>query len=273
VLQVQIETTTHCNARCVFCYYPHLKRPKGTMSMDLFKKIIDEIVDLRQITEMSFQGLGEPLIDSHIVSRVAYAHKKLPWMYMSMFTNGSLLTLGTAKMLNKAGLSRLYVSLNSNDTDQREQIMGLKDYETVSKTCREILDANLDMKVNVKAVVATDFFAGEPVREFERRWVIGDIRECGRNHVHLEGNWGGHLWKARTVKNEGCQRALSQIMILWDGRVVLCCFDCEGENVFGDLNHQTIKEIYSNPIWVKYRELSFNNRRNEILPCRSCTGI
>ena len=41
-LILQIETTNVCNARCVFCAYPKMKREKGIMSMPLFERIVQE---------------------------------------------------------------------------------------------------------------------------------------------------------------------------------------------------------------------------------------
>ena len=32
-IQVNIETTTLCNARCTFCAYPKVSRPKSVMTM------------------------------------------------------------------------------------------------------------------------------------------------------------------------------------------------------------------------------------------------
>ena len=43
--EIRIETTNICNAHCIMCPREKLDREKGTMSIDLFKKIIDEVKD------------------------------------------------------------------------------------------------------------------------------------------------------------------------------------------------------------------------------------
>ena len=45
--EVRFEVTNHCNAHCVFCprdLWLH-SRPQGVLDMDLYKRLIDEIVD------------------------------------------------------------------------------------------------------------------------------------------------------------------------------------------------------------------------------------
>jgi len=37
-----IEPTNNCNFDCIMCPRPNMTRPIGNMSLDLFKKIIDE---------------------------------------------------------------------------------------------------------------------------------------------------------------------------------------------------------------------------------------
>ena len=41
--QLAIETVNHCNAECVMCPYPQMKRHKGTMSEEVHRLIIDKI--------------------------------------------------------------------------------------------------------------------------------------------------------------------------------------------------------------------------------------
>ena len=48
-------------------------RKKGIMKMDLFKKIIDDLSPYGdRIEQVDLFGLGEPLLDKHIVERIKY---------------------------------------------------------------------------------------------------------------------------------------------------------------------------------------------------------
>ncbi len=42
---LSIETTNACNARCVFCGYRFMQRPKSIMDMDLYKKVVNDYAE------------------------------------------------------------------------------------------------------------------------------------------------------------------------------------------------------------------------------------
>jgi MoaA/NifB/PqqE/SkfB family radical SAM enzyme len=265
MIQLQIETINVCNAACVFCPYPVMKRPKGTMSEDLFRKIIDEAVDIAPITELSFQGLGEPTLDPNIVERIRYAKKSKPAWITTMYTNGTRLETVGPK-LEPAGLNILYVSVNASNPQGRHQVMRLNDYDKVVKEVGFLKDRSKFMKVIPKGVVNMDIFAGREVDAFRERWGV-------EGFLHMEGNWAGLMGPVRREKTGACNRALGQIMILWDGRVSLCCFDGEGEVIFGDLNHQSLREVYADPEYVRYREAHATGSRQGLKLCSTCTEI
>jgi radical SAM protein with 4Fe4S-binding SPASM domain len=122
------------------------------------------------------------------------------------------------------------------------------------------------MQIVVKAVASKDLMEGQEKEEFLKTWGDGAF-------LHMEGNWAGYLGKMRTTPTECCFRALNQIMILWDGRVSLCCFDGEGDVIFGDLNRQSLKEIFAGEKASEYRRAHMEGRRSEMKLCKDCTSI
>lgn len=287
-IQLQIETTNVCNADCVFCPYSTHTRPKGTMDLDLFKRIVDEAATVETLEKLTLTGLGETLLDRHLVERVRYARERLPvHVYIDLYTNGTFLTPLRTDALIEAGLDVLYVSLNATNAEKRREVMHLDDYERVVEQTQYAVAA-FDLRaaklghpspkrnrwrVIVKAVASKDLMElGDP-EQFQRAW-RGDHEVGGNAYLHLEGNWAGATGqKMRTQPREACHRALSQIMVLWDGRVSLCCFDSEGAVILGDLNHQTLREMYAGEPALHYRLAHHEGRRSELPLCNTCTGI
>jgi MoaA/NifB/PqqE/SkfB family radical SAM enzyme len=66
---VQIESTNICNAKCVFCPRDEMHRRQGIMSMELFRKIVDECAELG-ITHVRMHNYGEAFIDRKLVEKV-----------------------------------------------------------------------------------------------------------------------------------------------------------------------------------------------------------
>jgi len=270
-IEIQIETITTCNAKCHFCIYPEHEDIRGgkVMSMELWKKIMDEVGEIPLIFALKPIGLGEPLLDMRLEERLEYARDKVKFIYI--FTNGFLLKPERSKSLKAAGLNTVIVSLNAVNQEQHTKVMGVRGlYEKVCENIESARDAGLDVEVH--AVWNGDQFTNEDAMEFHRRW--GTVSTGGCGLIVREGNWAGDTRKVREWKpNEHCFRATTQINVLWDGRVSTCCTDLLGKMVFGDLSKQTIKEVYNSEKYTTFREDHYYDRADKYAICAGCTRI
>jgi uncharacterized Fe-S cluster-containing radical SAM superfamily enzyme len=272
-MHLQIENTNRCNARCVFCPHPTMQRPKGTQALALTQKILDDAVTVPIIDHLTFTGLGEPLLDGLLEERIAYAKQLMPAIPIEVFTNGHALTLDRLDRLIQAGMTGIYVSLNAVRASQREQSMGLHDFDRLVGTLRDARTAFAHRcSIVVKAIAAKDLMEVEDGEGFREMWG-GWASEGGAAFLHLEGNWAGKTFPMRVIPTQSCARALGQIMVLWDGRVSLCCFDGEGDEILGDLTTQTIREVYNGGRALEIRTAHAEGRRAEIPICARCTSI
>lgn len=89
---VEIETITTCNRKCPNCPNAYSKREDALMDNDLYKKIIDELVEIKFCGRISPHFYGEPLLDKRLPSLISYARRKLPFAHIRIFTNGDFLT-------------------------------------------------------------------------------------------------------------------------------------------------------------------------------------
>jgi uncharacterized Fe-S cluster-containing radical SAM superfamily enzyme len=274
-MQIQIENTTFCNAKCCFCPQPTMKRKKMTMPLELHKKIVDEACGIPHFDLLTITGLGEPLIDKNIVEKVRYSRKRMaPNVAVDVYTNGTLLTVDLAKEFADAGLNTLMVSLNAMRAEKRREIMGLNDYDRVVETIWKCFDAvkGSDLGIVVKAIVTKDLMEGDEQLKFMETWG-GRLEEGGHAFLHLEGNWAGWNYKVRTTQTVPCSRALSTVMVLVDGRMSLCCQDAEGQVTFGDLNKESIRSIYQKKEYVRIRKAHIDGHRNKLFMCKDCAMI
>lgn len=103
----QIEVTNRCNFSCPMCQRPHLGVKLEDMGFELYKKVVDKLDGVR---EVDLTGWGEPLLHPKIVEMINYAKKKGKWV--SLTSNGSLLTKKLSKKLIEAGLDSISISLD-----------------------------------------------------------------------------------------------------------------------------------------------------------------
>jgi len=280
MIQLQLETIGGiCNAACHFCllqdrkYYANQGVPTGTMSMDLYRKIIDEAVGIPEISRLTLTGLSETLLDNQLEERIAYARQKQAssaayasiWP-IDIYTNGLALRPDRFDSLKAAGLTGLSVSLNAVRPEQHTAIMGIRAYEHI---CRNIDYAIITggVHVEVKAVVNGDAFTTKDAEQFNSRWHPYAV--C----VH-EGNWAGDNRTLRAFDpKEPCHRAIGQLYVTWEGRVGMCCFDPLAKANFGDLRTQSIKEVYNAQRYADFRQDHAEGRADAHAVCAKCTRI
>jgi radical SAM protein with 4Fe4S-binding SPASM domain len=281
-IQLHLETSGYCNAKCGFCPYnsdENKTRPKGFMSWELSSKILEEAATLQPITEVAFSGLSEPLTDKLLERRIALARQLRPDWYIELYTNGTLLTHERCDALRTAGLDCLNVSLNAITQAQHEKVMGLKGQ--FKKVCDNINYARATkdkMRVIVKAVVSDggdDGLTREQANMFNDIWGRTGVGD-GVGAMVISMNWAGksRLIDGRVLDpNSTCHRAVNQIAVSWAGHVNLCCLDPYGNYRFGDLSKQTIREVYNSAGYTEFREW----HRDEVAArhplCAVCTRV
>ncbi len=274
MLEIQIETSSTCIAACHFCPYKKLKRAGKLMPIGLYRKIVDELVDIPFITRAKLVGLNEPLLDPYLIERLEYTKERRPDITTEVFTNAVLLTQDKFEAL-KGTLDSLIISLNANSAEQHQKIMGLiGKYDTVVENTKYAIANQGGMHIEIHAVINKDMFTIDDAIAFYQIW--GHVALGGFGNCIKESNWAG---ENRTVKEmtcenkEGCFRAMTNIYVQFNGIVSSCCFDPTGKMPWGDLNVQTLKEIYSNPEYVKFREDHYNDRADQYAICLGCARI
>lgn len=236
------------------------------MSMDIFKKIVDESEEMG-CRKFVINGLGEPLIDPHLEDKVGYVHRTLYGVPTEIYTNGEFLTPERFKQLKVAGLQSIVVSLNAVRRSQHIEIMGLKSFETVCANIDYAIKTADHVSIAVHTVMDGDQFNDMDAREFRARW---------ERHakVFLMGNWMGEKDQKHAFKpNSYCSRSDQTMYIAYDGKVTMCCFDPTGKTVFGDVNKNTLREIHNGCAYASFRQAHAEDRADEYEQCATCTRI
>ncbi len=114
LMSVLVEITTFCNMECTYCIRT-IKDDKNKwcnkhLSLEEFKKIVDSLPIAGEIVT---QGVGEPTMHPHLpeIIRIAVASKKFPSVVLT--TNAMLRKVDYYQQLFYAGLTKLYISVDS----------------------------------------------------------------------------------------------------------------------------------------------------------------
>jgi len=268
--EVHIETLAMCNASCTFCPYPTMERQGDRMSDALIDKIIDDLTKIPQHVPFNIAPfkVNEPFLDKRIFGVCAKINERLPNAQLRLFTNGSPLTDAIiAKAAAIKNVVHLWISLNECETEAYQKLMGLPLERTLARLDKLhalVSQGQFPHVVTVSRVTdgserdrAFLAFAKQRYPAF-RPFMIG------------EGNWSGQVQmrSERRVPGTGCFRWY-ELSIMASGKVALCCMDGEGKHVIGDVNIQSVLEIYNSPGYRKMRQYTFS-RKAAAAPCDTC---
>ncbi|MCD6466856.1 MAG: radical SAM protein [Methanomicrobia archaeon] len=114
--------TSMCNLRCKHCYSSAGKLAPDELSKEERYNVIDQLSDAG-VVAVAFSG-GEPLISKDFFDIAKYAHEKE--MYVSVASNGTLITKEVAKKLREIGVGYIEISLDSTDFKIHDQFRGVK---------------------------------------------------------------------------------------------------------------------------------------------------
>ncbi|MBT5968655.1 MAG: radical SAM protein [Nitrospina sp.] len=228
-----IEPTNTCNLRCTFCFVTDgMTRDGGFMDFNLFKKIIDDCTDLEHLC---MHNWGEPLLHKDIFRMIEYAKNK-GVNYVVMNTNGTLLT---DKMINRIVNSKLDIIRFSIDgsaeTFKRVRGVELENIEKNIKKLKIIKEKKKpELKMGVVFTVEED--TEGDAEEYINHW------EKIVDHVRLQPKL---ITSPRTeVCPEPFGKDYGKLVVLWDGRVIPCCVDYNANLMIGNIQNDTIPNLW-----------------------------
>jgi len=254
------------------CPYELMTRKKEKMSMELFKKIIDDAVTLG-IREVTLSFYNEPLLDDLLFDRVRYAKSK--GMKVGFFSNG---TLNRNAEILESGVDFITFSFDGETKETYENIRRGANFEKVIENIRSLIKEKrrrgLDKPyITVSLRVQKENFS--EVKDFIKLWA--DLAD----NVHIGPTEDRRREKPRMQNCEivncvfPCWELLgiSKLYVMSNGKVTVCCQDYDGKLVVGDLTKQSIQEVWNSEKFQRIRKLHLSGKGDLINFCRNCEGL
>lgn len=241
-LVVNLETINRCNSTCEFCTANKNaeKRPYMRMEEEMFYSIIDQLAEWGYKGHLTMYGNNEPLLDTRIIDFHKYARKKLPEAFIFMSTNGLLLTVEKAREVAP------YVN----------QLI-------INNYC-------MDMKLH-KSVQKVYAYALAHQEEFRDVDVLIQMRYLKEVLTNRAGSAPNKPATDKVIK-ETCLMPYTDMWIMPNGKLGICCCDNFEVTDFADLRETPLKEGWNSK---KYQELrkELQSGRQEYPFCKNCDFI
>jgi MoaA/NifB/PqqE/SkfB family radical SAM enzyme len=282
---IQIETTSRCNAHCTFCPYPETSKtqPAGVMADDLFDSIIDQISRYPVQLIQPFLN-NDPLMDPQIVPRLERIIRKNPLAHVRVTTNGSTLTEPIARALAAMPLETIHISSNGLTAATYRETMGLDGY-TVLRNVNYLWD-ELRRRGSATRLVVTAILMRanqHEVQQMRDYWRSRGVEFYLNPLNHRAGNLSQETFRSLlplsteaqmqqllNIDMSGCPALYSYMGILWNGDLITCCMDWRRARVLGNAREAPLLDLWHGGLYQRLRWYSDRGRLSEVPLCREC---
>lgn len=260
---IQVELSEGCNLYCDFCGLQGIRSKKEKnykfMSMQIARRIADEIAKEKWNSRIEFAMHGEPTMNPKFIAIVAAFRSRLPNTQLMMTSNGGGLLKDTSVSMQHifdAGLNIL--ALDSYDYVKIVPMILKK--LTKCETSIHFYPQELDMSPHKRYPKKT-----------QKIIIVEDISKATKGtHSVLNNHCGAGLPINTDGEGKRCAKPFRELSFRWDGKVAICCNDWRGIYKCGSILNLGIETIWSSPEFTASRKALIDGKRSLLDPCKIC---
>ena len=303
-ISAHVDISSICNYRCSFCFQADTKGMKevglkrGWMEVDMFKKIVDGFKEFPdKIKKIKIGNHGEPTLHPDVAEMVKYAYESNTADIIEMFTNGSRLTPELNEAMVKAGLQRINISLEGLTDKRYLEVAGVKqNFQEIIDGVKSLYEIKTreksDLQIYVKIADQAHALKGDKDLKFmmskeEKKFFFetftpicdeifvekvvpqwADTQLDKQNDVEDTGMYGQKInqWK------DSCPFIFMYMHFNCDGTVSPCTLDWPRKVVIGNVNDESVKDIWEGKALRQLQVAMLAGKRQCINLCNNCSA-
>lgn len=274
--RILFEMTSNCNFRCRMCPQLNLKRPRMDMPGALYRRIIDEI-DAHGIEGMWLYHLGESLLHPEFRENLRHISTKKNLGVLWMSTNGQNFDEKNIRVVLDSNLDYINFSMHAVTEETYQTVTKQGDFHTVSENLEKFYQIKDSAGLPRKPFLHCQMIEQETTRhevdtfigKHYKRAEIVSINML--EYANLPNNAFGMQQRDRKPLKSCLRVGRNDCFICSNGHVTLCDAAYNGEIFLGDVNHQTLHDIWNGKARKRVLELNQQGRMDQIEFCRTCT--
>lgn len=271
---LQIEPTSVCNFRCVFCFEtdPTFTGKShgfmGQMSLDLFKQIIDQAQG--NVEFISLASRGEPLLCKDIVPMLQYTSGK--FLNLKINTNASLLDEEKCHAILSGGVKTIVFSADAAEEPLYSKLrvngkldVVLRNIERFQKI-RQTQYADQQVITRVSGVKFSD---DQNLDSMQKLWggLVDQVAFVQYNP------WENVYNQLPNDMKDPCSDLWRRMFVWWDGKANPCDVDYKSTLSVGTFPAQSLSELWRSQTYTSVRTSHVRGVRCDVGPCNKCTVI
>lgn len=269
-IYILIEPVSSCNLKCTVCFQSDKsfikKEYMGKMDFELYKKIIDEAVE-NNTKAITFGSRGEPTIHPQIIDFIDYAKNK--FLEFKLITNATKLNDKLINKIFEANIDLVSFSIDSEDKLIYEKIRKFANFDqvlsNVKKYC-EIKKAYKNCKT-ITRVSGLKVYKEQSESKFYEFWSKYADEVVFKE---VSQRWDTYNNAIHEDLSKPCNFIWERMYVWYDGKVNPCDADYKSYLSYGNVNNNTIKQIWSSKAFNDLKMKHLNKERNKLVPCDRC---
>ncbi len=243
--RIELELVSDCNLECVYCPRHFVNDLTKYIDFDLFKRLIDEMTPYPDLA-VALHRRGESLLHPQFVECLEYIKGKFKEVQIA--TNVTPMT----EKKNRAIIECLdFISFSIDVPDRFNETRLPAKYDSVEKKILNFLDMNQGEVRTQVSMVQTDSTRPDDLTVFQEFWT-GKVDRVRIYQEHSSDGAFGSIRGGRWPRKP-CMMPIYEMLIYCDGKTGRCNHDWDGPPM-GDVNVNTIKEIWMNDNYINLRE-------------------
>lgn len=278
--KITIDPGNFCNLRCPGCHtgikHPEMIEP-GFLKYDDFKVIFPKIEPYA--ISVALYNWGEPFLNKQIFDMIAHCTEHS--VGTTLHSNFNVFNASMAENAVRSGLTHIYMSIDGATQEAYAKYRVKGQLDRVMDNLKILLETK--KRLNSKYPIVTwkflEFAHNAHEKEEARRRAdeMGvDAFEAFIGRPKLTDIYDeAEAFRRNPEQFKGddfCKSLWSSIYINADGSVLPCSLAYRENEVFGNLIHQSLEEVWNNDAYIESRKIFKGTADMEKvpLPCREC---
>lgn len=286
---MSVEPADFCQLSCPQCPVGRSQRHKGNyLNSELFHSLVEQIRE--QVFHLIFYFQGEPTLNRNLPEMIRLAHDA--GIYTSTSTNGQAITRVMAFEIVQSGLDKIIFSIDGTTQNVYQNyrsggnLQKTIDAVTFINECKKELNSFTpvvelqfivfksnehqmgDMKKLAVQLGANLLkFKSAQIYDVEN---IGNLASSVPKFSRYKRNKNG-TYSIKYKQPNHCFRLWSGGVVNTKGDLLPCCFDKNSNYSYGNLNNESLKNVYNNGKSATFRNSVLKDRSQHEM-CRNCTS-
>ena len=268
-----IEPVSACNLRCPMCFQvdkTFTRKPfMGIMKWNLFTRLIDEADELG-IGAVTLASRGEPTMHPRYCEMLSYVSTKENIFELKSNTNATFLNEKMCHQIFESDVNTLVISADHYEKDHYEELRKGADFEKVVRNVamlHNIREKHYPDSITEIRVSGVDFHKNLDIQKFEKFW--GNYSDNVSVGLPIE-RWDTYNNKPDKDNNTPCSFLWDRMYVWFDGICNPCDADYKSYLSYGNVNDDSIKNIWNSSKLSEFRQKHLNNQRKSLTPCDRC---